>query len=109
MSGIVGSLSSSKMSSCKPALVAIAAFACGCEPAADSAGEPEACTEPWLILVENLIQSADSQGHGPDIGSLEWRSVVEFKLGIRGDPDIPDRESDDWCQFIDDYISRRQE
>ena len=64
------------------------------------------CTAPWQEYVESQLQTGDSEGHGPDIGSLEWRSVVEFKLGIRGDPTIPSRDSDDWCTYIDQKIRK---
>jgi hypothetical protein len=43
-------------------------------------------------------------GHGPDIGSLEWQSVIEFKLGLRGDPDVPPRGSQRWCAYIDQRL-----
>ena len=43
-------------------------------------------------------------GHGPDIGSEEWKSVIEFKLGIRGNPDVPDRNSSQWCDYIDKLL-----
>ena len=43
-------------------------------------------------------------GHGPDIGSEEWKSVIEFKLGVRGNPNVPDRNSREWCRFIDDLL-----
>ncbi len=43
-------------------------------------------------------------GHGPDIGSEEWKSVVEFQLGIRGNPGVPDRSSEAWCPFTDQQI-----
>lgn len=67
---------------------------------------PQPCSELWQQYIETQLQTGDSQGHGPDIGSLEWRSVVEFKLGIRGDPAIPSRESDEWCGYIDEQIRR---
>ena len=44
--------------------------------------------------------TGDGQGHGPDLGSSEWRSVIEFKLGIRGDPSVPPRNSELWCAYI---------
>jgi hypothetical protein len=43
-------------------------------------------------------------GHGPDIGSEEWKSVIEFKLGVRGNQGVPDRNSQEWCRFIDDLL-----
>jgi hypothetical protein len=64
------------------------------------------CSQPWLQFVEAQLPTGDSQGHGPDLGSMEWRSVVEFKLGIRGDPTIPSRESDQWCTYIDEKIPK---
>src|SRR5210317_1571361 len=64
------------------------------------------CSTPWLQMVEQTLSTGDGQGHGPDLGSSEWRSVVEFKLGIRGNPDVPDRVSEEWCTYIDQAISR---
>ncbi len=29
---------------------------------------------------------------------------MEFKLGIRGNPDVPQRETDQWCTYIDEKI-----
>jgi len=66
----------------------------------------EPCSESWLQMVEQKLSTGDGQGHGPDLGSSEWRSVVEFKLGIRGNPDVPDRVSEEWCTYIDQAISR---
>jgi len=65
----------------------------------------EPCSMPWLQMVEQTLSTGDGQGHGPDLGSSEWRSVVEFKLGIRGNPDVPDRDSEAWCAYIDQAIS----
>ena len=45
-------------------------------------------------------------GHGPDIGGQEWKSVIEFKLGIRDDADVPDLNVPQWCDYIDDYINQ---
>jgi hypothetical protein len=45
----------------------------------------------------------DGQGHGPDIGSDEWKSVIEFRLGIRGKPDLPARASEAWCHANETY------
>jgi len=62
------------------------------------------CTETWNQTVETTVSSGDGMGHGPDIGSEEWKSVMEFKLGVRGNPDVPDRDSPEWCRFIDDLL-----
>lgn len=63
------------------------------------------CSAPWLQMVEQTLSTGDGQGHGPDLGSSEWRSVVEFKLGIRGNPDVPDRATEEWCAYIDQAMS----
>ena len=62
---------------------------------------PQACTQAWNEWVETQLVSGDGMGHGPDIGSEEWQSVIEFKLGVRGKPEVPPRASDNWCEFID--------
>lgn len=66
------------------------------------------CSNEWFALVERQIPTGDGQGHGPDLGSMEWRSVVEFKLGIGGDTQVPVRDSEAWCNYINtDFIERR--
>jgi hypothetical protein len=76
--------------------------------AAPAGAEPAApCSEPWYRYVEKELVSSDGQGHGPDLGSDEWKGVVEFKLGIRGQADLPDRASDDWCRLIDHLLHER--
>ena len=63
------------------------------------------CTEEWYQYVEQKLVSGDGQGHGPDLGSDEWKGVIEFKLGIRGQSGLPGRDSEDWCQLIDSMLS----
>jgi hypothetical protein len=65
---------------------------------------PIPCSDEWLEFVETTVTTGDSQGHGPDVGSSEWRSVVEFKLGIRGDPSVPPSDTEEWCRYIDEKI-----
>jgi len=63
------------------------------------------CSNAWYTVVEEQIPTGDGQGHGPDLGSMEWRSVIKFKLGIRGDKNNPALASEQWCQYIDvNYI-----
>ena len=76
----------------------------GCAADDPSAMRPEPCTEPWYAFVESQVPSGDGMGHGPDVGSGEWQSVIEFKLGVRGNSDVPDRASPDWCVFIDERV-----
>jgi hypothetical protein len=62
------------------------------------------CGPAWFAYAESVISTGDGQGHGPDPGSEEWRSTIEFKLGIRGRAEIPARMTDEWCQYIDTKI-----
>lgn len=77
----------------------------GCSSVAQKGEKYSPCSEPWFNHVEQQISTGDGYGHGPDIGSLEWRSVIMFKLGIRNKPGVPELDSQQWCQFIDEnYI-----
>ena len=62
------------------------------------------CNQAWFKHVEQQLESGDGQGHGPDLGSDEWQSVIEFKLGVRGDKDVPARSSEAWCVFVQQYL-----
>jgi len=62
------------------------------------------CSDSWYRLIEGNVPTSDGQGHGPDIGSDEWKSVIEFKLGIRDKPDVPRRDSEAWCRHIDQMV-----
>jgi uncharacterized protein len=62
------------------------------------------CSDSWYRSIEEKIATSDAQGHGPDIGSDEWKSVVEFKLGIRGKPNLPERDSEAWCSHVDQIV-----
>ena len=73
-------------------------------PAGAGSEAPIPCTAEWYQFVEHQLVSGDGQGHGPDIGSDEWKSVIEFKLGIRGQSGLPARDSEDWCQLIDAMV-----
>ncbi|WP_236180544.1 hypothetical protein [Pseudomonas sputi] len=59
------------------------------------------CSEAWYQAIDKKLPTADTQGHGPDIGSDEWKSVIEFKLGVRGGTSVPERSSEKWCNFVD--------
>lgn len=87
-------------------LLALAVVGCGSSPVESQSLGEEAlvCQNGWYQKVDALVVSSDGAGHGPDLGSLEWRSVVEFKLGIRGDEAIPDKAVDAWCTYIDRLI-----
>lgn len=65
------------------------------------------CSDWWNQFIEEKIPTGDDQGHGPDVGSGEWKSVIEFKLGIRDKPGLPDRDSEAWCRYIDQILRER--
>ena len=68
---------------------------------------PEAgalCSDAWYRFIEEKVTTGDGQGHGPDIGSDEWKSVIEFRLGIRDKSDLPRRDSEAWCRHIDQIV-----
>lgn len=68
------------------------------------APSPQPCSEAWYRLVEASVPTGDGQGHGPDPGSDEWKSVVEFRLGIRGKTGVPVRDSEAWCRYIGQLV-----
>lgn len=76
----------------------------GCTSDERVASTPAPCSAEWNDYVDTMLTTDDGMGHGPDIGSDEWKSVVEFRLGVRGIPGTPDRSSEDWCTYIDAHI-----
>jgi len=66
-----------------------------------------ACGDAAHRAIEKKLPSGDGQGHGPDIGSDEWKSVIEFKLGVRGKAGVPGRETDAWCRYVERLIDER--
>jgi hypothetical protein len=71
----------------------------------ESRSEPSVvCSESWYRMIEEKVPTGDGQGHGPTVGSDEWKSTVEFRLGIRGNPDVPVRDGDAWCRHIDSIV-----
>lgn len=76
--------------------------AAGCTAVDEQQSNTKMCSNEWYALVEHQISTGDNHGHGPDVGSIEWRSVVEFKLGIRDENNIPQIDSEQWCKYIND-------
>ncbi|MEJ6473763.1 lysozyme inhibitor LprI family protein [Pseudoalteromonas piscicida] len=75
-------------------------------PVAQNSGKLH-CGSAWVKEVDTVLNSGDGQGHGPDLGSTEWQSVIEFKLGIRNNKDKPALNSTAWCGYIDKHLSRK--
>ena len=62
----------------------VIALGFGCAETNEDTAETQNCSDGWFSLVETKVTTGDDQGQSPDLGSLEWRSVVEFRLGILG-------------------------
>jgi uncharacterized protein len=86
----------------------LVALTAGAAQAADRQAPALLCSHAWYRTIDGKVSSGDGQGHGPDLGSDEWKSVVEFKLGIRGQPNVPARDSESWCRYIDRLVSERE-
>jgi len=85
---------------CAGVLVTLILSACG-NDAGNAEDSAAVCGPDWYAFIESSVSTGDGQGHGPDPGSEEWRSTVEFRLGIRDLPEVPKRMTDEWCRFID--------
>lgn len=87
-------------------LILLGASASGWAGGPDASGPQAAspCSDAWYRAIEAKVPTGDGQGHGPDWGSEEWKSVIEFKLGIRGTPGVPARDSTAWCTYIDHIV-----
>lgn len=79
---------------------------CVATPETRSQTLPSPCTGAWYRYVEQRVGSGDGYGHGPDVGSSEWKSVIEFRLGIRGLSTLPDPQSRAWCEYIDTVLEK---
>ena len=81
---------------------------CGCSALTHQSANNESakvlCSSTWYQRVEKKVITGDGQGHGPDLGSAEWRSVVEFKLGIRGNKNLPKVDTRQWCEYINKHF-----
>lgn len=88
-------------------LAMISTLGCVASAPTQSTSEPVACSEAWYSSVEQRLGTGDGQGHGPDIGSMEWKSVVEFKLGLREAANVPDPDTEAWCEHIEQRLQPR--
>ena len=81
--------------------VGLLLFVSACSAPIPALDRPAPCSAEWFTFVEQELRTSDLEGHGPDIGSDEWRSVIEFKLGVRDQEGVPDAGTPEWCDFID--------
>lgn len=87
----------------KPCLLAVL-FAGAAQAASE---RPTPCTAAWYDMMAAEVPTGDGRGHGPDVGSGEWMSVVEFRLGLRDAASRPERGSEAWCRWIDRTVQAR--
>jgi uncharacterized protein len=76
----------------------------------DGTAHPERtapCSEAWYRFLAEKVATGDGRGHGPDVGTAEWKSVIEFRLGIRNQPDLPPRDGEAWGRYIDRIVRER--
>ena len=66
------------------------------------------CGTDWNRHIESLVHTGDGAAHGPDWGSEEWQSVVEFRLGLRDKPGTPAHNDPAWCRYIEQHLGRLQ-
>ena len=67
---------------------------------------PEVCSAPWFEYIEEKVAVIDEHGHGPDVGSVEWKFSVEHRLGIADSEQLPLRQSEAWCAYIQSHIGQ---
>lgn len=75
----------------------------GDEKSVDPASK-QLCTDVWYQSIDKQIATSAVGKHGPEVGSDEWKSVVELKLSVRGKGDVPERSSESWCRYIDELV-----
>lgn len=87
---------------------AIVVLLASCTSPGKPPGQPESsCDMARFEDIDAQLQSGDGMGHGPDIGSDEWKSVIEFLLGLRGAEGLPSHHSPKWCDAIQQAIDAR--
>jgi len=69
-----------------------------------STAEESQCPANRLAEIEASVGSGDGAGHGTDIGSDEWYSVIEFQLGLKDRSDVPQRRTLAWCEYMEASI-----
>ena len=88
--------------------VMLLVFVVSCTNASDAVNSTQQtktpCSNEWYLSIEEKVRTGDGQGHGPDVGSDEWKSVIEFKLGVRGKSTVPQRDSEVWCRYVDHLV-----
>lgn len=82
------------------ASLALVAAASGCISAKVNTLDTGDCAQAQFVEIEQRLSTTDGWGHGPDVGSAEWQSAVEYLLGVDRNARIPAAGSQAWCQHI---------
>lgn len=61
---------------------------------------PAACDDTRYRYYESVLSVSDAQGHGPDLGSAEWKSSLMAQLGVPSST-VGTAERPTWCVAID--------
>lgn len=62
--------------------------------------ESNDCDSPSVLAwIESQRPTSDKNGHGPDIGSREWRGVILHRLGVK-DPHRQSLDEKQWCAYV---------
>lgn len=76
-------------------------------PGAAPAAAPTPCSADWYTQVEAKLHVLDAEGHGPDLGSAEWKGAVEHRLGVADDASFPELGTPAWCEAVDQRALRQ--
>lgn len=74
----------------------------GVEQAPPAALSLVAGSKAWFAHVDALVRVGDSEGHGPDVGSLEWMGAVSRKL-FRDEP-VPEAGTKAWYEKVHKHL-----
>jgi uncharacterized protein len=66
------------------------------------------CSNEWFHYIEGQLHTSDRQGHGPDLASVEWQSIIEFKLDLEKQQGLPKKSTPQWCEFIQQKLDERR-
>ena len=89
----------------KPVVMFLALATAGCGERIDEKKRKSDEWDQWARGVEKKFPVADTEGHGPDVGSEEWARALPRKLGIvDADGHGPDLGSAEWRAAVEEKI-----
>ena len=89
----------------KPVVMFLALATAGCGERIDETERKSDEWDQWARGVEKKFPVADTEGHGPDVGSEEWARALPRKWGIvDADGHGPDLGSAEWRAAVEEKI-----